>query len=57
MTEPNWIDITTLGSPYEEQLDANASPDAPESQTYRHRRRSFTGDLEREWAEGHPPRK
>lgn len=48
--EPEWIDVTTLGSAYEEQLDLRAK-----RETFRHRPRAFTGDAEHEWRPGRAP--
>lgn len=48
--EPEWMDLTSLGSPYEEQLDVRAA-----KPTYRHRVRSFSGEVEGEWIPGAPP--
>jgi len=48
--EPEWIDLTTIGSSYEEQMDARAA-----RPTYRHRKRSFTGEAYGEWTLGRAP--
>jgi hypothetical protein len=42
MAETNWIEISTIGSPYEQEMDATAFPTR-----YRHRRRG-----EAEWRPG-----
>lgn len=48
--EPRWLDLETLGSDYEQQLDANSR-----TERLRHRLRSFTGEAEREWVDGPAP--
>lgn len=53
MTEPEWIEITRMGSRYEEQLDVRAEKGSPNE--YRHRQISFTGQAEHEWKPGPAP--
>lgn len=55
MTEPEWLDYTAIGSPYEQQLDVRTRPDAPAHEKMRHRLRSLTGEAERPWSPGPPP--
>lgn len=50
MVEPEWIDITTVGSNFEEQLDRRSRP-----AVYRHRPRAFTGEVEYQWSPGPAP--
>lgn len=50
MTEPNWIDIMTVDSRYEQQLDANSR----HGQT-RYRLRSYSLEDECPWTLGAPP--
>lgn len=53
--EPDWIDLDLIGSPYEQQLDVRAAPDAPAHLVYRYRLRSFTGQLQDQWSPGPAP--
>lgn len=48
--QPNWIDVTTVGSSWDEQVDANAR-----QPTYRHRRHSFTDEVQWKWQPGPAP--
>ena len=52
---PEWLDLTTIGSPFEEQLDARARQDAG-VERFRHRRRAHTGERPAEWRPGRAPR-
>jgi len=54
--EPEWLAITTLGVPFEEELDVNASPGAPDNAKYRHRPIAFTGQHVDDWRPGPAPR-
>lgn len=45
--EPEWVDITRIGSAYEEQLDVRAKPGSPNQ--YRHRIASFSGEPTADW--------
>lgn len=56
VAEPNWVDITTIGSAYDEQMDVNAHPNASTKAKYRHRIRSFTGETYCDWSAGPAPR-
>lgn len=49
--EPEWVDVTTVGSEYEEQLDIKSA-----SNRMRHRKRAFTGQDQYEWQEGPAPK-
>jgi hypothetical protein len=53
VTEPRWIEIASLGSEYDEELDVNAREGSP--QQYRHRPTSFTGEPQFEWRFGWAP--
>jgi hypothetical protein len=53
--EADWLGIPVLGSPYETEVDVNANPDAPQSQRYRHRTVSYTGEPIPDWKSGPPP--
>jgi hypothetical protein len=53
--EPEWRELTTMGSTYEEEFDVRANPSAPDHIRWRHRQRSFTGEYQREWAPGRAP--
>ena len=48
--DPNWVDMTTIGSAYDEQLNVNAA--FPQ---YRHRPHAFDGQPVREWLSGPAP--
>lgn len=50
---PEWLELTTLGSRFEEQLDKNASSSSP--WLWRHRTRRPTGQPEAEWKPGRAP--
>lgn len=53
---PNWLDLTTVGSSYEEQIDVNAPPSANPIVSARHRQRRYTGQPVAEWHPGRAPR-
>lgn len=54
--EPEWVDITKIGSAYDLQMDVRAAPKAPDHVKYRHRPHSFSGQMQRDWSPGSPPR-
>lgn len=56
LAEANWIEITTLGLPYDEEIDVNAAPGTSDLQRYRHRRHSFTDQQVDDWTPGPAPR-
>lgn len=53
--EADWLDLTTVGSAYEEQLDVRAPPSASPTVRYRHRVRRYTGQPEALWKPGPAP--
>ena len=53
IVEPDWVDCSMLGSPYEEQYDVRASAFAPRA--WRHRMRKHTGEVEQEWTYSRAP--
>lgn len=53
--EANWLDLYRLGSEFEEQLDANAPPNASDTVKWRHRMRRYTGQPAAEWKPGRAP--
>jgi hypothetical protein len=54
--EPEWVDITTIGSSWEEQIDTRAHPGESVDVRYRHRDRAYTGQCETPWLPGPAPR-
>lgn len=55
-TRHDWINITTIGSSFEEELDLRADPQGPEAAQYRHREYSFSDEEERDWLPGPAPK-
>jgi hypothetical protein len=55
LVESKWIDVSRLGSGYEEQLDVNAAPCGSPTTHYRHRTRRHTGQPVADWRPGHAP--
>lgn len=54
VVQPEWINITTFQHRgYEVELDSRARETSPKQ--YRHRKMSFTGDVQTEWKYGMPP--
>jgi hypothetical protein len=52
--EPNWIDVTYIGSRWDVQTDVHADPKSPDAVRYRHRPHSFSGQVEHPWNPGSP---
>lgn len=54
IVEPHWLDVTSPGSEFEEQLDARAHPFNP--RRMRHRKTRYTDEEAGEWIVGPAPR-
>ena len=53
--EPSWIELTTVNSLWEEQLDENAAKGASDEEAYRHRLVRPAGQPPADWKPGPAP--
>lgn len=53
--EPNWLEMTIIGSEFDQEIDLNARAEAPDTLRFRHRERTFTGEAIKPWKPGPAP--